>query len=104
MEELKGALRGAKKGRAPGLDGIPAELFLKYFDLLGPVFLTAIHAAVEVGAFHLQMNTALISLIPKKGKDHTDCANYRPISLLNTDIKVYARILALRLQRYVIFF
>lgn len=49
------------------------------------------------------MNTALVSLIPKKGKDHTDCANYRPISLLNTDIKVYARILALRLQRYVNF-
>lgn len=47
LEELKRALQGAKKGKAPGLDG----LFLKCFDLLGPVFLTAIHAAVEVGAF-----------------------------------------------------
>jgi len=46
------------------------------------------------------MNTALISLIPKKGKDHSDCKNYRPISLLNTDMKMYTRIMALRLQRY----
>ncbi len=101
LEELKEALQGANKRKAPGLDGIPVELFLKYFDLLGPVFLTAIHAAVEAGAFHPQLNTALISLIPKKGKDHSNCANYRPISLLNTDIKMYARILALRLQRYI---
>ncbi len=34
-----------------------------------------IHAAVEAGAFHPQLNTALISLIPKKGKDHSNCAN-----------------------------
>lgn len=101
LEELNEALQGAKKGKAPGIDEIPAELFLKYFDLLGPVFLTSVHAAVEAGAFHPQMNTALISLTPKKGKDHSDCANYRPISLLNTDIKMYARILALRLQRYI---
>lgn len=47
------------------------------------------------------MNTALVSLIPKKGKDHSDCANYRPISLLNTDIKMYARIMALRLHWYI---
>lgn len=101
LEELKEALQGAKKGKVPGLDGIPAELFLKYFDLLGPIFLAAIHEAVNTGAFHPQLNIALISLIPKKGKDHSNCANYRPISLLNTDIKMYARILALRLQRYI---
>lgn len=101
LEELKEALQGANKGKAAGLDGIPVELFLKNFDLFGSVFLTVIQAAVEAGAFHPQLNTALISLIPKKGKDHSDCANYRPISLLNTDIKMYSRILALQLQRYI---
>lgn len=41
---------------------------------------------------------ALITVIPKEGKDHTAPANYRPILLLNIDIKILAQILANRLK------
>ncbi len=41
----------------PGLDGILVTLFLKYFDLLGPVFLTVIHVAVEAMLFALSLET-----------------------------------------------
>ena len=34
----------------------------------------------------------------KKDKDPTECANYRPLSLLNTDVKLLAKLLALRLE------
>lgn len=44
------------------------------------------------------MNTAHISLIPKPNKDHTQCSNYRPISLINVDIKIISKTLALRLE------
>ena len=70
-----------KKGKTSGLDGIPPELLLQYFDILGPTMLQAVTSAIEKSPFHRQTNTALISLIPKKGKDHTDCSNYRPIRL-----------------------
>lgn len=33
-------------------------------------------------------------LVPKPGKDHEDCAFYRPISLLNADAKLLAKMLA----------
>lgn len=42
---------------------------------------------------------ALITLIPKKDRDLTDPANYRPVSLINVDCKVLAKILASRLEK-----
>lgn len=45
---------------------------------------------------------AYITVIPKSGKDPQHCANYRPISLVNSDTKLLAKILALRLQDYIV--
>ena len=42
---------------------------------------------------------ANISLILKKDKDETDPASYRPIALLGCDLKVFAKILANRLNK-----
>ena len=52
----------------------------------------------QTGSLPPSLNDALISLIPKKGRDHTDPANFRPISLINVDSKILAKVLALRLE------
>ena len=45
-------------------------------------------------------STAIIIVLPKKDKDLLDPASYRPISLLNTDYKIIAKILSNRLTKY----
>lgn len=44
------------------------------------------------------MNTSMITLILKPNKDPTHPANYRPLSLINTDIKIISKTLASRIE------
>ena len=86
------------KGRSPGVDGIPPELLLAFWPQVGPLILNMIHQATKVGSF--TKNQATITLLLKKGKDPNECSNYRPLSLLNADVKLYAKVLALRLEPF----
>ena len=44
---------------------------------------------------------ATITLIPKPDKDNTKKENYRPISLTNTDAKIFSTILGNRIQQHI---
>lgn len=103
LEELERAARSMQFNKSPGLDGIPPEFYLLFWEKLGPLLLDMITAAIEKGAFPRDVNTAPISLLLKKDKDPTDCASYRPLSLLNADLKIYAKLLAQHLQKFMPF-
>lgn len=50
---------------------------------------------------HPQFSHSYISVIPKPGKDPSILDNYRPIALLNSDYKIFTKILASRLSRLI---
>ena len=52
-------------------------------------------------AFRQESLLAIICMIPKPHSDDTPSTNYRPISMLNTDIKILAKILANRLNKII---
>ena len=45
-----------------------------------------------------EQKIGIINLIPKKDKDLRYLKNWRPVSLLNTDYKIIAKVLANRLH------
>ena len=79
MAEMARAIAGLKDGKAPGEDGIPAEVWKhNLFSRLHQLFPNA----WKVGSVPYVWKDASIVTIYKKG-DLTDCGNYKGISLLS---------------------
>ncbi|CAH2277832.1 Hypothetical predicted protein [Pelobates cultripes] len=61
----------------------------------------ALEAPLMEGELALQTLAANIVLLPKEGGDTERCTGYRPISLLNCDLRLFAKILATRLNPHI---
>ena len=72
------------------------EFYKAFWHILGPDLVDVDNDAFPTGCLSVSQHTALITLIFKKG-DRLDHKNWRPISLLNCDYKLCARVLAGRL-------
>jgi hypothetical protein len=97
-EELWAALRRMPSGRAPGPDGIPLELYRKYWPACGEILLALFNAVGAVGAVPRGFLGGAIVVLHKKG-DRTQPGNYRPITLLGADYRLLGRVLGARLTR-----
>lgn len=100
LNEAFTALAGMAKGKSPGSDGLPMEFYLAFWDVIGPDLVDVFNASYDSGLLSLSQREALISLIFKKG-DRLEHKNWRPISLLNVDYKLCARVLAGRLLKVI---
>jgi hypothetical protein len=97
LAELNHALRKLPKGKVPGIDGLPAELFRYFWTDLKESFMDVVQNSFNSGDLPDTMRTSIITLIYKK-KDRDDLRNYRPISLLCSDYKIIAKVLAERMK------
>lgn len=96
--ELKESIQRMKNRKSLGWDVIPPEFYLVFWEGLGQFMLDMIHAAVDKGSFYRDTNSAILTVLPKPNKDPCLCGNYRPLSLLNSEIKIYAKVLASRIE------
>lgn len=101
IEELQGAVRATKQGKAPGPDGLTAQYYKTLLPSLAPYMVKLFNAVGSTVTFAADTLLAHISVIPKEGKNPTACGSYRPISLLNLDLKLFTKILANRIQHLI---
>ena len=98
-EELSKAISDISSGKAPGQDGIPAEVF----KCGGSQLLGNLHQLLckcwKVGSVPPEMRDSIITTLYKNKGDRSDRHNYRGISLLCIVRKLFARVALYRLQK-----
>ena len=99
-KELNLAIASLGDGKAPGVDGIPSEIWKHGGATLTNSLLMLIQQAWAEGSVPQEWKDANIVAIFKK-RDRTQCGNYRGISLLSIAGKVFARILLNRLNAHI---
>jgi hypothetical protein len=101
-DELLNALKLMKNGSSPGNDGITIEFIKMFWSRLGKLLTKLFNLSFQKGKLASSQRNAIITLI-HKGKDlpRDELKHWRPISLLNSDYKLLAKCLALRMSSVV---
>ena len=100
LEELTQALAGMDTGSALGIDGLPAEFYVEFWDLLGPELMHVFKSSLLHGELLQSLRRVVMSLLPKAG-DLQQMRNWRPVSLLCTDYRILSKALANRLKKVI---
>lgn len=67
-EELQVAAKAMARGNSPGPDGIVAEFYSNFLDLIGEEFCHMIKSATEKGHLPKGVNKGLVALLFKGGE------------------------------------
>ena len=101
LTECLKALKTMKNNKSPGSDGFSAEFYKFFWRDISQYLMDSVNYAFCSGEISIDQKRGLITLIPKKDKDRIFLKNWRPIALLNTDYKIMAKALALRLKEVI---
>ena len=99
LNECFNSIKELPNNKSPGSDGMSTEFYKFFWDDIQTFLLDSYVYNFENNILSLDQRRAVLTLIPKAGKDIRYLKNWRPISLLNTDYKILAKILANRIQK-----
>ena len=99
LTELEATIHSLKKGKAAGVDNIPAELVKAGGETIVNVLLDICNKIWTSGEWPKPWTQSLVITLPKKGNLQL-CQNYRTISLICHPSKVMLKIILNRLRPY----
>ena len=102
-KDLLLVLKSMPNNKSPGNDGLTKEFYEVFWDDLKTPLISSFKSAFVKGELSNSQKQAVIKLIEKKDKDKRLIQNWRPISLLNTDPKIFSKALANGIKKYLPF-
>lgn len=98
-DEVRAAIAQLQNKKAPGPDGLVNGFYKKFVNTLGPALANVFNEGLERGDFGEKFNEGQIILICKDENKREHLEAWRPITLLNADLKILSRILVNRLSK-----
>lgn len=83
--------------KAPGSDGLSVNFYKTFWNSIGQVVLESLNFGSQRGQLSTEQAIGIVTL-SLKGNKAVTLQNYRPITLLNTDYKIAAKVIASRLK------
>ena len=87
-----------ENNKSPGNDGLSKEFCECFWDEIKNPFLASIHGVFLNHELSSSQKQAVIKMLEKKDKDERFIKNWRPISLLNTDMEITSKVLSTRIK------
>ena len=87
-----------ENNKSPGNDGLTKEFYVFFWETISQCLYDSLMKGKQNGHLSVSQRQAVIKLIEKKDKDKRFIKNWRPISLLNIDIKLLNKSLATKLK------
>ena len=95
-EEIRKVISTFENNKSPGNDGLTGESYKTFTVLIND--LQQLYSQISIlGEMTDSTRQAVITCIYKKG-DMEDTTNWRPISLLNYDYKIFTKVIANRMK------
>ena len=98
-KDLHNSLKSMQSDKSPGNDGLTKEFYETFWTELKEIFVDSVSEAKEKGILSTSQRQAIIKLIEKKDRDKRFIQNWRPISLLNVDLKIISKALSEKLKK-----
>ncbi|KAL3689203.1 hypothetical protein R1sor_015512 [Riccia sorocarpa] len=95
--EFTDVMLSSAKGKAPGIDGFNVDALQVVWDFVGPVYSSAMQYCWSNETFPLGFMEGVITLV-SKGTVPGVITSWRPITLLTSIYKIYAKLIATRLS------
>ena len=99
INEIYDAMMTLKSNKSPGSDSLSIEFFRAFWNQLKTTLFELYTFCFAVKKLNPTARRGIINLIPKPNKDELLVKNWRPITLLNYDYKILAKLIANRFDK-----